>query len=126
MHKTKNNSWSVFPSLSSFWLAAIEPAPASLLLCVLLTMCYAVDRARAKYLPAWYMALRGPLTLGASYGLLLTATYYLYLDADRAAAAEAARAQAASDAATGDAAAAASASPSSPAVAGAAVKGKKA
>jgi hypothetical protein len=45
--------WSVVPSLASFSLAGLEPAPASLLLCVMLPLVYAVDRARSNYLPQW-------------------------------------------------------------------------
>lgn len=48
-----------------------------------------MDRARANYLPAWYLTLRGPLTLLATFGTLLTATYYIHAAADAAAAAEA-------------------------------------
>jgi hypothetical protein len=44
------------PSLCSFWLAALEPAPASLLLSVMLPLAYAVDRARSNYLPQWWGA----------------------------------------------------------------------
>ncbi|KIY97176.1 hypothetical protein MNEG_10785 [Monoraphidium neglectum] len=81
--------WSVVPSLASFWLVGVEPGPASLLLCLLLPACYVVDKARANYLPVWYLTLRGPVTLLATFGLLLTATYYIYLEADRVAAAAA-------------------------------------
>ncbi|GBF89500.1 hypothetical protein Rsub_02072 [Raphidocelis subcapitata] len=83
--------WSVVPSLSCFWLAAAEPAPASLILSLLLPACYIVDRARANYLPTWYLALRGPLTLMATFGMLLTASYYIHVAADAAAAADAGR-----------------------------------
>jgi hypothetical protein len=79
--------WSVIPSLFAFPLAAMEPMPAAIMLSVYLPACYAVDRARSNYLPQWYMALRGPLTLLATFGMLLTASYYVHLETDRLAAA---------------------------------------
>jgi hypothetical protein len=44
-------------------------------MCLLLPGCYAADYTRRNLgLPAWYMALRAPLTLAATFGMLLTAT----------------------------------------------------
>lgn len=91
-------AWGVVPSLLAWPLVAMEPGPASALLSALLPALYLADRrfARRGLLPPWYMALRAPLTLGATFGCLLTASYHAHLEADRvAAAAEAAAARAA-------------------------------
>jgi hypothetical protein len=103
-------TWGVVPSLLAWPLVAMEPGPAAALLSALLPALYAADRrfARRGLLPSWYLALRAPLTLGATFGCLLTATYHAHSEADRAAArAEAAANKArAAAAATGGTAAA--------------------
>lgn len=84
-------AWGVVPSLLAWPLVAMEPGPASALLSALIPALYLVDRrfARRGLLPLWYMALRAPLTLGATFGCLLTASYHAHLEADRVAAAAA-------------------------------------
>jgi hypothetical protein len=78
-------AWGVVPSLLAWPLVAMEAGPASALLSALLPALYLVDRrfARRGLLPVWYMALRAPLTLGATFGCLLTASYHAHLEADR-------------------------------------------
>lgn len=67
------------------------------MLSLLLPACFAADYTRRNLgLPAWYMTLRMPLTLLATFGVLLTATQHVYSEIDRARAlAEAADAKAA-------------------------------
>lgn len=86
-------TWGVVPSLLAWPLVAMESGPAAALLSALLPALYLVDKrfAGRGLLPAWYMALRAPLTLGATFGCLLTATYHAHSEADRVAQAEAAR-----------------------------------
>jgi hypothetical protein len=81
-------TWSVVPALAAWPLTAMAPAPAAVVLSALLPCCYLADAgfARRGYLPAWYMALRAPLTVGATFGTLLTATHYVHSELDRAAA----------------------------------------
>jgi len=45
----------------------------------------------AGHLPLWYMSVRAPLTMLASFGVLLTASYYMHLESDRVKALESAR-----------------------------------
>lgn len=95
-------TWGVVPGLLAWPLVAMEPAPASAMLALLMPALYLADRrfARRGLLPQWYMALRGPLTLGATFGLLLTASWHVHREADRVAkAAEVAAAKAAGAAA---------------------------
>lgn len=86
-------AWGVVPSLLAWPLVAMEPGPAAALLSALLPALYLADRrfARRGLLPQWYMALRAPLTLGATFGCLLTASYHAHLEADREAARKAKR-----------------------------------
>lgn len=106
--------WSVVPSLLAWPLTAMQPAPAALLLTLFLPMAYLVDYSRRNYLPLWYISgLRPVLTLGATFGCLLTTTYYMHLEYDRleaskqAAAGAAARGVASSSSSGGAAASAA-------------------
>jgi hypothetical protein len=60
-------------------------ATGSVLLCGLLPLCYVADYTRRNVgLPAWYLALRGPLTLLATFGMLLTVTRNIHAAADKA------------------------------------------
>jgi hypothetical protein len=106
---TERLVWGVVPSLLAWPLVAMEAAPASAMLAVLLPAFYLVDGrfARRGLLPAWYFALRAPLTLGATFGCLLTASHHVHQEADRvAAAAGAAERAAAAAKEAGEAAAA--------------------
>jgi hypothetical protein len=67
--------WSVIPSLCAWPLSVMEPAPASLLLSIFIPICYFVDHTRKNFFPFWYMSLRLPLTLAATWGCLLTASH---------------------------------------------------
>mmetsp|Transcript_24447 Transcript_24447/g.67966 ORF Transcript_24447/g.67966 Transcript_24447/m.67966 type:complete len:245 (-) Transcript_24447:2917-3651(-) len=73
--------WSVTPSLVAFPVATLPPVASSVILTSTLLAAYLVDRSFTSkgLLPKWYMALRFPLTLGASTGLMMTAYYYTYL-----------------------------------------------
>lgn len=56
---------------------------------MLLPLCYVADYTRRNVgLPAWYLALRAPLTLLATFGMLLTATRHIHAELDRARAVE--------------------------------------
>eukprot|EP00882_Tetradesmus_deserticola_P029169 GHRQ01032614.1.p1 GENE.GHRQ01032614.1~~GHRQ01032614.1.p1 ORF type:complete len:134 (-),score=43.92 GHRQ01032614.1:252-653(-) len=77
--------YSVLPSLAAWPVALMEPGAGSMVLAMLLPACYLADFARRnKGLPQWYMALRVPLTLAATFGMLLTATRQVHLEFDRA------------------------------------------
>jgi hypothetical protein len=77
--------YSVLPSLAAWPVALMEPGAGSMVLAMLLPACYLADLARRnKGLPQWYMALRVPLTLAATFGMLLTATRHVHLEFDRA------------------------------------------
>lgn len=55
-----------------------------MVLSVLLPACYLADYTRRNLgLPVWYMALRVPLTMLATFGMLLTATQWAYQETDR-------------------------------------------
>lgn len=76
--------WGVTPSLLAWPLTVMDPHAAAASLCAILPALYYVDAAFAKQglLPSWYMALRVPLTVLATYGVLLTATAYFYKATD--------------------------------------------
>ncbi|WIA12082.1 hypothetical protein OEZ85_012159 [Tetradesmus obliquus] len=96
--------YSVLPSLAAWPVALMEPGAGSMVLAMLLPACYLADFARRnKGLPQWYMALRVPLTLAATFGMLLTATRHVHLEFDRAKqiADQAAASKAAADASAG-------------------------
>ncbi|KAG2453417.1 hypothetical protein HYH02_001640 [Chlamydomonas schloesseri] len=78
--------WSVVPSLAAVPALLLEPAQGSLAISCLLAICYLSDSSYFKhgYLPAWYMSLRGYLTVLAMLSMLSTTTYYLKRDLDRA------------------------------------------
>jgi len=71
----------------------MDPAPASIILSGLLFGVYVVDKrfARRGLLPHWYMGLRLPLTLAASFGMLTTAAYFYHKEQVRLDALAAAR-----------------------------------
>jgi hypothetical protein len=53
-------------------------------LSLLLPGCYLADYTRRNLgLPAWYMTLRVPLTVLATFGMLLTATRHIHAELDR-------------------------------------------
>lgn len=71
----------------------------ALVLSLLLPGCYMADYTRRNLgMPAWYMTLRVPLTLLATFGMLLTATRHLHAEMDKVKAAEEAAGAAASTA----------------------------
>eukprot|EP00198_Chlamydomonas_reinhardtii_P003589 XP_001692925.1 predicted protein [Chlamydomonas reinhardtii] len=78
--------WSVVPSLAAVPALLLEPAQGSLAIASLLAICYLSDSSYFKhgYLPAWYMSLRGYLTVLAMMSMLATTTYYLKRDLDKA------------------------------------------
>ncbi|KAG2438716.1 hypothetical protein HXX76_005262 [Chlamydomonas incerta] len=78
--------WSVVPSLAAVPALLLEPAQGSLAISCLLAICYMSDSSYFKhgYLPAWYMSLRGYLTVLSMMSMLATTTYYLKRDLDRA------------------------------------------
>jgi hypothetical protein len=77
--------WSVIPSLLAWPLSMMEPAPASLAFTLLLPALYLRDRqfARLGYIPQWYLALRRLLTYAATFGMSITASYYVNKELDR-------------------------------------------
>lgn len=77
-------AYSVIPALVAWPVALMEPGPGAIVLSLLLPACYLADVSRRTYLPAWYMALRLPLTLAATFGTLLTATRHLHEQLDAA------------------------------------------
>ncbi|BDA47546.1 probable transmembrane protein 69 at C-terminar half [Coccomyxa sp. Obi] len=72
--------WSVTPCLMAWPAVILDPGPGSLIVGTTLGVVYAVDRhfAAKGLLPAWYMALRLPLTLAALTGLACTLTTSLF------------------------------------------------
>lgn len=77
--------YSVIPSLCAWPVALMEPGAGAVVLSLLLPGCYIADYARRNMgLPHWYMALRVPLTLLATFGMLLTATRHVHTELDRA------------------------------------------
>lgn len=69
------------------------------MLSLLLPGCYLADYTRRNLgMPAWYMTLRVPLTLLATFGMLLTATRHLHAEIDKVKEAEEAAGAAASKA----------------------------
>ena len=66
--------WSVTPCLMAWPAVALPAGPGSLVIAATLGIAYAVDRTFTKkgLLPPWYLKLRGPLTLAAASGMLLT------------------------------------------------------
>lgn len=68
-------AWSVIPALGA-WIALVLPLEAGLgLLCVLFVAHYLCDLnlSRNREVPAWYLRLRAPLTLGAVVSLATVA-----------------------------------------------------
>ena len=67
--------WSVTPCLLAWPAVTMPSGPGSFALASVLGVTYVMDRQFASrgLLPAWYMSLRVPLTLGAVAGLLTTA-----------------------------------------------------
>lgn len=77
--------YSVIPSLCAWPVALMEPGAGAVVLSMLLPACYVADYSRRNMgLPQWYMALRVPLTLLATFGVLLTATRHVHLQLDQA------------------------------------------
>jgi hypothetical protein len=74
-YRARLMSWSVVPALGA-WIALVMPTVAGLgLLCALFVAHHASDLllARNRELPAWYLRLRTPLTLGAVASLAIVA-----------------------------------------------------
>eukprot|EP00879_Flechtneria_rotunda_P019705 GHRR01020706.1.p1 GENE.GHRR01020706.1~~GHRR01020706.1.p1 ORF type:complete len:248 (+),score=50.79 GHRR01020706.1:350-1093(+) len=77
--------YSVLPSLAAWPVALMEPGAGATVLSVLLPSCYLADYTRRNLgFPYWYMGLRLPLTLLATFGVLLTATQHFYQEVERA------------------------------------------
>eukprot|EP00878_Enallax_costatus_P041182 GHUV01047744.1.p1 GENE.GHUV01047744.1~~GHUV01047744.1.p1 ORF type:complete len:170 (-),score=46.35 GHUV01047744.1:199-708(-) len=77
--------YSVIPSLCAWPAALMEPGAGAVVLSILLPACYGADYGRRNIgLPQWYMALRLPLTLLATFGMLLTATRHVHAQLDYA------------------------------------------
>lgn len=69
------------PCVCGAWVSSAGAG--SLCLSLLLPGCYMADYTRRNLgLPAWYMTLRVPLTVLATFGMLLTATRSVYLWSD--------------------------------------------
>lgn len=77
--------YSVLPALLAWPVTVMEPGSGAVVLSLLLPACYLADYSRRNLgLPQWYMALRLPLTVLATFGMLLTATRHVHQEFDRA------------------------------------------
>jgi hypothetical protein len=77
--------FSVIPAIAATPVPAMEPGAGAMVLSILLPACYLADYSRRNLgFPMWYMALRAPLTLLATFGMLLTATRHVHSELDRA------------------------------------------
>lgn len=76
--------FSVLPMLIAWQVSRLDPQSGSICLCVLLPLMYLFDKLGVDHgvLPAWYGALRKPVTWLAWGGVCLTASYYYHLTSD--------------------------------------------